>query len=698
MLWVQQGTADYSDRGISICTDENANVYVTGQFSDTITFDQTHNYNLYNAIFVVKFDAGGNEQWFRAIAGGVTNIAHDIEADMNGHVYLTGDFTGGLQFLPPINQALTNPHTFKVFAAKLTTSGDLDWSRADGSNSEVSSRGIDVKGNSVMFAGNFKCTFSEYADLYGQGTFNSIGFADCFVTSYDINGNRQWAKQWGSSKADKCTDIAIDNNGIPTFTGSSSKNLIVPSPTSTLNAPIHQLIANYGSPNSGYCSSPNYSEYAKFIFAGIADIFTGKLIDPLRELYDYYYRTGSGCLRPFVSGCLTASIPLVPYTGNCAPNNLEFCDHATLITNTNTNEDNLGGVGPNYIFNWSIGSSTTNYAYVTNTGTYSVIVNTEDLCYSFTDDIYVIIHPNQPRPLITDDVVINNHAFYPLQIELCFPDTALLTGTPIGNLNLYSEYKWISNPSFDTTLSVTVTDSYGFEVWDINGCYNSNQIYVIFHQPLAPIVPEIACLNDIDLNDSVDICEGSSIQFQVIDTILNSGCIPYLNGTCLINDSMYVVYFANGITGYPCSPFQFTPTIDDTIYSISCHLQQVNICDTVIYDIHDSIFVNINPNPIATVSINGPNIICDGDSTLITASGNGTILWTMYPSTPVYTNGVDSVIINQTTQIYVSVILTDSNGCYGVDYATLYVQNPQPPLIYTNPLNGLICPFLTLCK
>ena len=64
--WIQQGAAEFADRGMDVVHDLDGNLYLTGQFSDTITFDQTHNNAMYSAIFIVRFSPTGVEEWFRA--------------------------------------------------------------------------------------------------------------------------------------------------------------------------------------------------------------------------------------------------------------------------------------------------------------------------------------------------------------------------------------------------------------------------------------------------------------------------------------------------------------------------------------------------------------------------------------------------------------------------------------------------------
>src|SRR5581483_7821939 len=145
--------------------DQNNNVYVTGQFTDTITFGSSHYTNLYNAIFLVKYDANGNEQWFTHAGGGTFNIANGIDVDRNNNIYITGDFTGTLTFFVTPNFNLSASYTNRIFVAKYDANANLQWATADASNASVTSHAISVDslGNAYII-GNFECKMNSYAD------------------------------------------------------------------------------------------------------------------------------------------------------------------------------------------------------------------------------------------------------------------------------------------------------------------------------------------------------------------------------------------------------------------------------------------------------------------------------------------------------------------------------------------------------
>ena len=49
VTWAKQGAAIYDDRILKVDTDDQSNIYVCGQFSDTLTFSGTYNNNAFNA-------------------------------------------------------------------------------------------------------------------------------------------------------------------------------------------------------------------------------------------------------------------------------------------------------------------------------------------------------------------------------------------------------------------------------------------------------------------------------------------------------------------------------------------------------------------------------------------------------------------------------------------------------------------------
>ncbi len=219
-LWVRQGAAEYTDRGLDIAADANGNIFVCGQFSDTIVFNQVHNNPIMNAIFLIKYDANGNEVWFRK-ASGTYSIAYSLAINSNQDIYMTGDYQGNLAFYGPPNNFLSDTYSKCVYIVKYDNSGNFIWAQSESSNNYISSRAVtlDPSGNPYI-AGEFGCTLNEYADIFGQGTFNSIGYQDIFTVKYNSAGQRQWMRNFGGPGNDKAHGILVKTIDVPVIAGS----------------------------------------------------------------------------------------------------------------------------------------------------------------------------------------------------------------------------------------------------------------------------------------------------------------------------------------------------------------------------------------------------------------------------------------------------------------------------------------------
>lgn len=271
-LWLRQGSAKYDDRGIDVGTDASGNIFVCGQFSDTITFSQVHNNQVANAVFLIKYNASGQEQWFRK-AGTTNSIAYGLAVNAANEVYMTGDYTGNLIFYGTPNNILYGAYTNRIFLVKYSNSGNYMWGREDASNSYVSAKDVALDGNDdPCIFGEFDCKMDEYSVLAGgTGMFNSVGFHDLFITQYDKNGNRQWARNFGGPRQDKAHGIVFNGGSTPYVCGSFEKSLNI---TSTYTTSLYGFPINNNWISSANCNNNNYDYY----FLGCAGFSDGFII------------------------------------------------------------------------------------------------------------------------------------------------------------------------------------------------------------------------------------------------------------------------------------------------------------------------------------------------------------------------------------------------------------------------------------
>jgi gliding motility-associated-like protein len=699
-LWAKQGSAPLTDRGLDVDCDASGNIYITGQFSDTITFDVLHLNNMVNAVFVVKYNSSGQEQWFRRIGGGAMNIGNSIACDNLGGIYLVGDFQGTITFYGATTTTLSATYTNRIFLAKYDASGGLTWDIAESADSPLTARSVATNGTNCFIVGNFKCTFDTYSAHYGTGSFNSSGYWDIFEGKYSSAGSWIMGRQIGGKQDQLCNGVAIDGTGNPHMAGSYDAIMMVPTSSAFYG---YNSFTNYNMtlsgnlvPQGSYCGDPYYNSYAMANSAGNSDIFVGNPIDPNRSLYDCYYRTGSGCATPFVGVCLNL------YTGLdflCGNDSIDFCQQGTLYASTMTSNigptNPAGSNGPDFTWLWS-NNQTGQAISVTSSGYYTVTMTSVDGCYSSQDTIYVDVHPSPPVPTISDNVIINSNATAPLPVVVC-ADSVLLTG---GNFGPNSSVYWqgpcfypLTNPN--ASVWVDSSGPYVFVVTDANGCAIVNHVDVTLDHPLQPIDPAMICLNDSDYNDTITTCENVMLTFFPYDTLSN----PTANYECI--DGLTQVLWTitpTGATIFPTSDcntnFAITFVTVHTTgwYTITETIIRTSACgnDTTV-GTHDYYLIVLpSPAPGSLVLTLTPGVLlCPGDSATLVVSGGATYIWNTGSQN-------DSIVVHTPGTYFVNGFntVTNSYGCSAVSSAmaqTTVSYTPQP-LILMYPSDGLICP------
>ena len=108
-----------SSRGIAV--DGSGNSYVTGYFYDTATFGGTNlNSRGGNDIFVAKYGTDGTLAWAKQEGGTNNDYGDGIAIDGNGNIYVTGDFSGSITF---DGTTLTSTGSTDMFVAKYISGG-----------------------------------------------------------------------------------------------------------------------------------------------------------------------------------------------------------------------------------------------------------------------------------------------------------------------------------------------------------------------------------------------------------------------------------------------------------------------------------------------------------------------------------------------------------------------------------------------
>lgn len=216
-LWVTQFGGSNNEEGRSITIDKADNIYLTGNFSGSLTYQLNSTNTTLNSsgsddIFNAKLDSTGKIIWVHKIGGtssdkGLSNYLSD-----DNKLYLTGEFTGTVDFDPgTLINSKTSNGALDVFVLKLDTSGNMDWVRTFGGSSDDVSRDILVtKTNNVITVGNYIGT-TDFDPTSGINNISSVSSSvDMFIQSLSSSGSFNWAVSYGGASADGVGPVEVD--------------------------------------------------------------------------------------------------------------------------------------------------------------------------------------------------------------------------------------------------------------------------------------------------------------------------------------------------------------------------------------------------------------------------------------------------------------------------------------------------------
>ncbi len=199
----------------SMAVDINSNVYLAGIFNDTVDFDPgpaVHKVYGNNSVFILKIDSAGNYIWSRTFdTGTASSISTRVEVDLSDNVYLAGNFTDTVDFDPGIGVFHLISSSYDMFVLKLDASGSFDWVKSIQSTNIIPwSMDVDANGN-IYPAGSFsgQVDFDPGPDTTALTAVGSNGF----ILKFDTDGNYIWVKEFQAASSAINYSISIDNSG-----------------------------------------------------------------------------------------------------------------------------------------------------------------------------------------------------------------------------------------------------------------------------------------------------------------------------------------------------------------------------------------------------------------------------------------------------------------------------------------------------
>ncbi len=223
MAWTKVITGMGSETFQDIEVDKNENVYIIGQFDQTMIID-TYSYDTYGLFesiwtgdhFLCKLDPDGNlVDLRRGSENGENLIFRAIELDANGEICLIGQTKGDqvfdFQFEPIVGH-------WRSFMVKVDNSFDAEWIISLCDSADIQNPGICFYHAVVS---------DQLNNVYISGSVDASPNNSIYISKVDQDGSLLWMETIAVSKETGIRDVFVDkHNDVYLMTNISTNNLV----------------------------------------------------------------------------------------------------------------------------------------------------------------------------------------------------------------------------------------------------------------------------------------------------------------------------------------------------------------------------------------------------------------------------------------------------------------------------------------
>jgi hypothetical protein len=202
------------ERAWDIACDQESNIFVAGEFSDTMLVNGVA-YPCSGApdSYVIKYSPSGDVLWVKTFASPNEDIALGVGTDASGNCYTAGYFTGTLSCQ---GQSVSSYGMWDAYVLKLDSQGNLVWLRSFGGTLNDIGYGLAVNSAGNVYVAGW---FADTIKFPGGDGIVSAGGSDVYCCAWDTNGNYLWAKRGGAEGVEYGYEVACDNVGNAYVTG-----------------------------------------------------------------------------------------------------------------------------------------------------------------------------------------------------------------------------------------------------------------------------------------------------------------------------------------------------------------------------------------------------------------------------------------------------------------------------------------------
>ena len=244
-VWAKTVGGSFIDKASDLDIDSFGNVYITGEFSDTVDFDPgpgttsaaTIGGIFFNTdVFVLKLDVSGNFVWVKIVGGTLGKTAIDIEIDALDNIFVIGAFEGSVDFDPGIETSILTSRTqgngfypfspTQSYILKLDQGGNYSWVKSFGDSVRFNGLRVDQSGN-VHTAGCYYESVSNDGLIirpdFDPGPLTYVlpygSSCNAFISKLNNAGEFIWAKGFVSYSWISASKPAVDMDGNVLITG-----------------------------------------------------------------------------------------------------------------------------------------------------------------------------------------------------------------------------------------------------------------------------------------------------------------------------------------------------------------------------------------------------------------------------------------------------------------------------------------------
>jgi gliding motility-associated-like protein len=405
---------------------------------------------------------------------------------------------------------------------------------------------------------------------------------------------------------------------------------IQPLPSAVISTAVSPVICQGDSLQISANVAPGYTYQWYLNNVAIPNAFSSNLIVWSAGSYKVKIINIFGCEKE--SNIINVTVNPLP-TASILPNGAtNICNGQNVVLNAN--------IGSGLTYQWLNNNAPIAYATnptitVNTTGNYAVVVSNTNGCVKLSNTIPVIVNP---VPVASLTALTSN--------QFCAGDSVKLQ----ASVGLNYTYKWYKNGILitgATNVIYTATQSgvYSVEVKNQYGCTAISNAITVTVAPLP--IAQITALS------TTSFCMGDSVKLQAVTGVnytyqwykngnmISTASLPNLNVTT--SGAYYVVVFNNN----------------------ACFLQS------------NTINVNVNPLPIASLSNIGDTTFCDGDSVkLVTSNMPGQTYQWFKNGVPIANTNSNQLTIKTAGAYYVKI--TTQFGCTSISRTQLVVVKASP--------------------